>query len=147
MNFTTRRFGNIAIDSDRILLFPQGIIGYETHRHWVLLSEKGSDTVGWLQSLADGDLSFLVVTPHRFVPRYELQIHRNQLLSLPWSPADEALTLAIVSGESSGELTINLKAPVLINVARCLGRQVVVADEQPLQFVIHEEPAMLRKSA
>ncbi len=146
MKFETSRFGPIEIDSERILLFPEGVVGYESHRHWVLLSENESDNVGWLQSLSDGSLSFLVVTPHRFVPDYALQIHRNQLLSLPWSPEDETLTLALVS-DHDGTLTMNLKAPILVNVHRCLGRQVIVADEQPIRHAIHSPVTPLRKSA
>ena len=146
MKCKTSRFGELDIASDRIILFPDGIIGFEDKRHWVLLSEGEDDSVGWLQSLNDGALAFLVVTPHRFVEDYSLKVHRSQLMTLPWSPEDRSLTLAIVS-DHEGRLTANLKAPLLVNVDRCLGRQVFVADEQPVQCVLTQKPAPLRKSA
>ncbi len=146
MQFHTSKFGPLKIDSDRILLFPEGLVGFESHRHWVLLSERDNESVGWLQSLSDGDLAFLVVTPHRFVTDYSLQIHRSQLLALPWAPEDRSLTLAIVSNHD-GNLTANLKAPLIVNVDRCLGKQVVVSDDQPLQFLLHAQTEPLRKSA
>ena len=146
MQFHTSKFGTLEIDSQRIILFPDGIVGFESHRHWVLLSEDNDDSIGWLQSLSDGELAFLVVTPQRFVEGYEMKLHRSQLLTVPWSREDRSLTLAIVS-DHDGTLTANLKAPILLNVDRCLGRQVIVADDQPLQHVLYSQPAPLRKSA
>ena len=146
MKCDTSRFGQLDIASDRIILFPDGIIGFAEARHWVLLSEGEDDSVGWLQSLTNGDLAFLVVTPHRFVEDYSLKIHRSQLMSLPWAPEDRSLTLAIVS-DHGGRLTANLKAPLLVNIDRCLGRQVLVADDQPVQHVLTQDSAPLRKSA
>ena len=70
MKFHTTKFGTLDIDSERIILFPDGIAGFESHRHWVLLSESDEETIGWLQSLTDPAVAFLVVTPHRFVPGY-----------------------------------------------------------------------------
>ncbi len=146
MKFDTTKFGSLEINSDRIILFPDGLVGFEQYRHWVLLSEGKDDSVGWLQSVTDATLAFLVVTPHRFVQDYQLRVHRNQLLTMPWAPSDRTLTLAIVS-DRSGSLSVNLKSPVLINVDRCLGRQVIVADDQPIQYVLTHHPATLRKSA
>jgi flagellar assembly factor FliW len=146
MQFHTSKFGSLEIDSQRIILFPDGIVGFESHRHWVLLSEDNDDSIGWLQSLSDSELAFLVVTPQRFVEGYEMKLHRSQLLTVPWSREDRSLTLAIVS-DHDGTLTANLKAPILLNVDRCLGRQVIVADDQPLQHVLYTQPAQLRKSA
>jgi len=146
MKCNSSRFGQLDIASDRIILFPDGMIGFPQARHWVLLSEGDDDSVGWLQSLTDGELAFLVVTPHRFVEDYSLKIHRSQLMTLPWSPEDRSLTLAIVS-DHGGKLTANLKAPILLNVDRCLGRQVLVADDKPVQHVLTPNALPLRKSA
>ncbi len=146
MEFSTTRFGRLSVESDRILLFPDGLIGYESHRHWILLAENDDDSIGWLQSLSDADLAFLVVTPERFVVDYALRIHRSQLLTLPWSPDDRSMTLAIVS-EHQGTLTANLKAPLAINVDRCLGRQVISSDDQPMRYELSHPSVSLRKSA
>lgn len=146
MEFLSTKFGRLTVESDRIILFPDGLIGYEDHRHWILLSEGDDESVGWLQSLSDAGLAFLVVTPERFIPSYELRIHRSQLLTLPWAPEDRSMTLAIVS-DNNGTLTANLKAPLAVNVDRCLGRQVIASDDQPLRYELTYPSMPLRKSA
>jgi flagellar assembly factor FliW len=115
-------------------------------RHWVLLSENGDDAVGWLQSLNDAALAFSVITPHRFVPDYVLRIDRQQFSALPWSETDSSIILVLVS-QHDDKLTANLKAPIIINLDRGLGRQVVVADDQPLQYALSGQPERIRKSA
>jgi flagellar assembly factor FliW len=146
MRFETANFGQLQIDPESILLFPDGLVGFEQYRHWVLLSENDDDAVGWLQSLNDPELVFSVITPHRFVPNYSLRIDRAQFAALPWSSTDESIILGLVS-QRDGEFSVNLKAPVIINLQRGLGRQVVVADDQPLQYALSGQPGRIRKSA
>ena len=146
MRLETTRFGAIDVDSESILLFPNGLLGFEAHRHWILLAESDTESVGWLQSLNDVAVSIAVVTPQAFVPQYALRIHRSHLTSLPWAPGDEALVLAVVS-EHEGEFTLNLRAPLLLNLRRGLGQQVITADEQPVRFVLSSQPSFMRKSA
>ncbi|HMC10031.1 MAG TPA: flagellar assembly protein FliW, partial [Pirellulaceae bacterium] len=46
------------------------------------------------------------------------------------------------------DLTLNLKAPLIINLDRRLGRQVITTDEQPVALpLVPAPPALLRKSA
>jgi flagellar assembly factor FliW len=90
-----------------------------------------------------------VVSPRRFAPEYAVHIVRGQLAPLEFSQFDQAYVLTVVS-KSDGDLTLNLKAPLIINLDRRLGRQVITADEQPVALplpVATQQPALLRKSA
>ena len=40
----------------------------------------------------------------------------------------------MVVGRSDGLITLDLKAPLLINVARRLGRQVIAKGDQPVRY-------------
>ena len=146
MRLETARFGVIDVDSPSILMFPRGLVGFEGHRHWVMLSESDSDAVGWLQSLHDGNLSLAVISPQAYIPQYAMRLHRSHLATLPWEPGDDALALVIVS-EHDGEFTANLQAPILVNLTRGIGQQVVTADEQPVRFALSRDLMQQRKSA
>ncbi len=146
MKFESTHFGTLDIRADGIVLFPDGIIGYENYRHWVILWEEDSDAVCWLQSLDDPNLVFSAVMPHRFVPQYVLRISRDEFVSLPWAAGDDSIVLALVS-KHDDQLTINLKAPLLVNMDRNVARQAIVVDEQPLQYVLPRNSVPLRKSA
>jgi flagellar assembly factor FliW len=49
------------------------------------------------------------------------------------TPEDQAFVLAVLA-RNDGQLTVNLRAPIVINLDRRLGRQVVTTDEQPLAW-------------
>ena len=70
MNVETTRFGRLEVDSDDLLVFPAGLFGLESCRHWVLLADAQNDALGWLQCTSRPDVAVAVVTPRRFVPDY-----------------------------------------------------------------------------
>jgi flagellar assembly factor FliW len=147
MQIATKHFGDIKIEIDDILLFPQGVIAFEECRHWVLLADMDNPAVAWLQSANRAEVALPVVSPRRFSPSYAVHVTRGQLSALEFSQFDQAYVLAVVAC-SDGDLTLNLKAPLIINLDRRLGRQVITADEQPVALAIDSPaPAVLRKSA
>jgi len=59
---------------------------------------------------------------------------------------DRAFVLVVLS-QSESSLTINLRAPIVLNLDRRIGRQLVTSTEEPIQMAITGESAALRKSA
>jgi len=146
MILSTTRFGAVRLESDDIFLFANGLIGLEACRRWVLLADINNDAVGWLQSATHPDIALAVVSPRRFVPDYKVRLPAPQLASLELDDMDRAFILNVVA-KNEGRLTVNLKAPLLINLDRRIGRQVVTSDDQPLQYALSFETVQLRKSA
>lgn len=146
MQVNTSRFGPVEILPEDILLFSRGLIGLEPHRHWVLLADARNSGVAWLQSLSDPALALAMVSPRRYVPGYRVLIQRNQLTPLELAVLDEAFVLVPVGRNADG-LTLNLRAPVILNLNRRIGRQVITGDEQPLQLALPKIPLSLRKVA
>jgi len=132
MIIETTRFGATSVDPEDILLFPAGLFGLDDCRHWVLLADAENDSVAWLQSATRPDTALAVVSPRRFAPNYKVRVAPSQLQALDLGPQDQLL---------------NLRAPLLVNLSRRLGRQIVTNDEQPLQLPIAEVVTPLRKSA
>ena len=147
MKISTRHFGSVEINPEDILLFPRGIVAFEDCRHWILISDEENPALAWLQSISRPEVAIPVVSPRRFAPAYNVHIVRSQLAPLEFSQLDHAYVLTVVS-HSDGDLTLNLRAPLIINLDRRLGRQVITADEQPLAMpLVHIALTALRKSA
>ncbi len=146
MQINTSRFGPVAIMPEDILLFSSGIIGFEEHRHWVLLDDDSNGAVAWLQSLSDSDVALPLVSPRRFVPGYRVRITRGQLTPLELAVLDHAFVLVTLSYNDCGP-TINLQAPIVVNLDRRIGRQLVTSTAESIQEAILGESAALRKSA
>lgn len=135
MQIQTTRFGQIELDHSDILLMPHGLIGFETCRHWVLLSNPSNEDVAWLQSVGSAPVAVPVVSPRRFDPDYRVQIVRRDLSLLHLHSDDQVFVLAVVS-KNGHALTMNLKSPILLNASRQIAVQVVCNDDRPLSMPI-----------
>ena len=131
MQIQSSRFGKMDINHSDMLLMPHGLIGFETCRHWILLSGEGNEEVAWLQSVAQSNVAIPMVSPRRFAPNYRAHVSRRELTLLHIHTEDQLYVLSVVS-KSGGTFTANLKSPILLNASRQLAIQVVVTDEQPL---------------
>ncbi len=146
MQISTTRFGTLAVDVDDLLHFPHGVVGFEQCKQWVLLADPSSNAVGWLQSADRPATALAVVSPRRFVENYRIRVGQSQLAALTLSDRDRLYALCVVS-KQNGSCVMNLRAPILINLDRRLGCQVVTTDEQPLQMALTKPSVQLRKSA
>ena len=146
MQITTSRFGIVPVTPEDVFSFPLGLIGLESCRRWVLLSDAENPAVGWLQSANQPETAMAVISPRRFLPDYQVRVYRDQLAPLELSGVDQAFVLNVVA-KNAGCLTVNLKAPLIINLNRRVGRQVVTSDDQSVQFELTAPSMKLRKSA
>jgi flagellar assembly factor FliW len=146
MKIHTTRFGSIEIEPDDILFFRNGLLGFEDCRHWVLLADANNAAVAWLQSMQHADVAMPVVSPRRFVADYQVRLEPNDVDVLQLNSVEQAYVLGVVSRDED-VLTLNLRAPLVINLDRRIGCQVVTVDQQPLQYELATLPTALRRSA
>jgi len=146
MDVLTTRFGVLSVEPQDELIFDAGLIGLEHCRRWVVLTDTGNPTLGWLQSLDEGHIALGVVSPRRFVPEYQLRVDRCSLQSLDLATARDAEVVVIASRQASG-LTLNLRAPLVINVERRRGCQVIAKDDLPVQFPLSVPSLPLKRTA
>ena len=146
MKIHTTRFGTIEIEPDDILFFRNGLIGFEDCRHWVLLADSDNSSVAWLQSMQHSDIALPVVSPRRFVSGYQVRLEPSDVDMLQLTAVEQAFVLAVVS-RNDETLTLNLRAPLVVNLDRRVGSQVVTVDSQPMQYELATLPNVLRKSA
>ena len=151
MDVLTTRFGTLSVEPQDELVFDQGLIGLEHCRRWVVLTDTRNPALGWLQSLDEGHIALGVVSPRRFVPDYQLRVDRCHLQSLELTTARDAEVVVIASrqatGHEAGQLTLNLRAPLVVNVERRRGCQVIAKDDLPVQFPLSLPSLPLKRTA
>jgi flagellar assembly factor FliW len=146
MRIHTTRFGRIDVEPADVLNFSSGLPGLEDCRQWALLADAANDALGWLQSVARGDVALAVVSPRRFVPDYQVRIPRSELSPLAIGDMRQAQVVVVV-GTNGTNLTLNLKAPIVINLETRTGRQVVARGELALDYELSNDRPRLKKSA
>jgi flagellar assembly factor FliW len=148
MEVRTTRFGKLEIDPADILRFPLGLLGLCACREWVLIADAHHDALSWLQSVSRPDVAVAVVSPRRFVPDFQVRVARGDLTSLALARVEDAQVLVVLSRDDRGQFTLNLKAPLVLNIAQRMGRQVICESELPLQYVLGDlRPRPMKKSA
>ena len=129
MQVKTTRFGVVDIADDKVITFPQGLLGFPDHRRYCLLEPGDEACFFWLQSLDEPALAFVVTDPALFFKDYEVPIRAEQAESLNIDKIEDAQVFVIVN--KVGEmLTANLQGPLLINTLNLSGQQLVLADKR-----------------
>jgi flagellar assembly factor FliW len=124
----SKALGQVAVSQDRIINFPSGLPGFPNFRRYALIHDCLRSPFYCLQCVDNPSLAFLVTEPAALVPDYFPKNGVNYLKELDAaSPEDLQIlvTLTIPAGRP-GEMTANLMSPLLINLAKGLGKQVVI---------------------
>lgn len=146
MRIETDRFGSLQLDEQELFLFPQGLIGLETLRQWALIPDPENPAVAWLQSASRGDRALAVISPRAFVPDYRVHVSQRSVEVLQLRSNHRTYIVTTVAG-GVGQLTTNLRAPIIMNLDRRLGCQVVTGDDQPMQYMLPTSTAATNRAA
>jgi flagellar assembly factor FliW len=135
------RFGAVPLDRDRLITFPAGLLGFADCRRYALADLPDRQVAfKLLQSVDEPELAFLVLP----LDLAEGPISRGDLeracdeLGLEWRALVALALVTLRQGGDGIQVSINLRAPLLIDSRRQLGCQHVFAGEgYPLR---HELP-------
>ena len=139
----TKFFGTIDIEDEKIINFPNGIIGFENLKNFALIYDSEREErskISWLQSMEEPLMVLPVINPLDLMDAYTPTIE-DELMKNIGDPADADLlifvTLSIPSDLTL--MTANLKAPFIINTVDRKAMQVIVENaEYPVKFNAYE---------
>ncbi|MCK9445099.1 MAG: flagellar assembly protein FliW [Tissierellaceae bacterium] len=128
MKVQTREFGEIEIPEENIILFNEGIPGFEEEKSFaILLNEDKDNPFHWLQSLDTPDLAFIITDPFKIYEDYGVVLPQGAIEKLKIKSEEDVIiyTIVVVPDEIE-KMTTNLLGPVVINVKEKLGKQVIL---------------------
>ncbi|MEO5359794.1 MAG: flagellar assembly protein FliW [Nitrospirota bacterium] len=124
VKFKTSRFGSIEVSSDKVISFPDGIVGFPSIKRYVLIDHK--DTVlKWLQAADDPDVAFIVVEPTVLLQNFNMTLDPTTKRFLQLENNDDLVTLVIIRVENE-RVIANFHGPLLFNASLKIGVQVVL---------------------
>lgn len=141
MKLETRTFGTIEYTEEDVISFESGLYGFEDeHEFLYVQSEDEQFQFNWLQSIKTPELTFIVTVPYLFVEGYEFDIEDQVAENLKIEDAKKLTVMSIVNiGEEVEKATINVKAPLLINVETKVGRQIILKEDYPYKYYIFKK--------
>ena len=144
MTINTRIFGEVTIGDDRMIHFPKGIVGFPELTDFALIHDAEAGDQGgirWMQSMQEPNFAIPVVDPLAVKEDYDTEVNDDLLATI--CGIDDILVLVTITVPSDiTKMTVNLKAPIIINVPEKKACQLIVDQDYPVKFEIYE---ILRK--
>jgi flagellar assembly factor FliW len=148
LRLKTSRFGEVECPRSSVVTIFAGLIGFPQFKDFVLIEYTAP--FSWLQSTENPDLAFVVVNAAEFGESYSFDLPLSDR-ELDLTQEDEVAIFNIVSIRSDPrDSTVNLKAPVVVNLRNRKGRQVILDDNKfPTRMPLwaEQQPAESNQSA
>lgn len=115
-------FGEIEIQPDNIFYFENGLLGFESLNNYVLISDDEIVPFKWLMAIEDPEIMFPVVSPFFIDENYDIgkdiDLERYVLFSV------------VTFNDGNGNVTANLKAPIILCSEDLTGEQAIVISKE-----------------
>jgi flagellar assembly factor FliW len=129
VNIMTTRFGLIQASDSEIIRISDGLVGFRAFTQYVLLPDPEVAGLVWLQSVTAPELAFGLIAPPLAISDYRAELRPGDRAALELDDERQALTYVILNRGECG-LTANLQGPLVFNLARRLGRQLVLTSSR-----------------
>ena len=121
------RFGTCLYREDEVLTFPWGLPGFGSLRRFIAINLESQEKFVWLQSLDDPSVAIPVADPWQIFAEYAPQLPPYAISSLDLQKPDDFVTLCVVVvSPGAVEMTMNLLAPVIVNLRTRVARQITL---------------------
>ncbi|TAH69454.1 MAG: flagellar assembly protein FliW [Anaerolineaceae bacterium] len=140
----TKHFGEIDLDEDKIIIFDQGILGFEDCKRYAIIYDNDSGErpdITWLQNIEEPALAIPVISPFLIRPDFNPTAPDALLSSLgEITPENLVVLVSVTIPSDVSKISANLKAPFVINADSKKGCQVIVDDaDYEIKYYFYEQ--------
>lgn len=137
MKIESTRFCELEVAEEQLFNFPHGIPGFPEEKSFAYILYDAESPFSFLQSTKEANLTFVLVDPFAFFKDYEfvLEDEVTKDLELSQENLPQVFLIATLKGKLA-EMTVNLRAPLVVNVANRTGRQVIL--DKPEYSIRHK---------
>ncbi len=138
----TKFFGEVDLPEEKIVTLERGLIGLGDYTRFTILydCEKEETNISWFQSIEEPWLAMPVIKPWIVKEDYN-PVVEDELLSHIGELTEENLVILLTMNVPPNlkEMSVNLKAPIIINSDTRKGAQIVVENEDyEVKYKIYE---------
>lgn len=141
MRVETRLFGEIDIEDDKVITLHSGLIGFPEMKSFTLIyDEQKKGNIMWFQSLDEPQFAMPVLDPNLLDIDYNPVVNDELLSPLGELREDNLFVLVTLTVPADvKKMTVNLRAPMVINTDTMLADQIMVEDDDaPIRFPIYD---------
>lgn len=130
MKIVSSKLGEIEYKEDDIITLSSPFLGFPELSDFLLISNESSYPFLWFQSVEDPDICFVVVEAATFFKDYNPTLNKREIKVLAVDDIKEVKIFCIVVVPDDPKMsTANLRAPLVINFAKKLAKQIILDDD------------------
>lgn len=112
------------------IIFNKGIPGFESLKSFTLKDLDGNEKFKVLESKKD-EIGFVTISPFEIYSDYEIKLDEETIKELKIDKPEDVLILSIITlGKTLENSTMNLQAPLVININNNLGKQYIMQNSK-----------------
>lgn len=138
----TKFFGEVNLPEEKIITLDRGLIGLPDYKKFTILydCEKEESTISWFQSVDEPTLALPIINPLLVKEDYN-PVVEDELLKHLGELTDENLVILLTMTVPANveEMSVNLKAPIIINSDTRKGAQIIAEnDDYEVKYKIYD---------
>ncbi len=120
---TTSQFGEIEFSDDLVYHFQSGPAGFEELHDFIIINDEESAPLRWLLSVEDPSVGFAIVEASLVAPEIYSEV-------APEDRENSVLFVIVILRQPPEQVTVNLKAPILVRKDKRIASQVILDSEK-----------------
>jgi len=119
------------VNKNDIIRFPEGLLGFRDAKEYAFFDINDCEPFKSMLSVKENGPDFVVVETRTIIGDYSPLDSLSSFEQVDLGSPMELVVLSIVTlSEKPEDITINLRAPLLVNLATSQGKQVILDDER-----------------
>jgi flagellar assembly factor FliW len=129
----TKFHGRVEYQQEQVLQVPAGLFGFDSETELLLLEIPSLRPLVFIQSTKTANLCFLSLPAQVVDAKYRLALRKADICSFGYSVeaspeiGSDLLCLVLLTTDGEQAATANLRAPLVVDIKRHRGMQVIVA--------------------
>ncbi|WP_333859930.1 flagellar assembly protein FliW [Clostridium sp.] len=136
MKLNTKCHGVLEYSEKDIIVFKKGIPGFEHLKKFILAPVEENNLFYVLHSIEDKNVGIVAASPFNVLEDYEFELNEDKESELKIKSVEDIFIVNTVTLDSLlKNITINLKAPIVVNIKENIGEQLILDKvEYPIKY-------------
>ncbi|MCR1953977.1 flagellar assembly protein FliW [Clostridioides mangenotii] len=111
--------------------FRKPLLGFDNLVEFEIVDVEINRIFKEVNSLEDENIGFLAISPFDMDENYEIKLSDNDIKELEIENPEDVLLLNIITlGDSLATSTVNMRAPIVINIKNKFASQIVIQNDK-----------------
>ena len=131
MKLLSRYYGEREYEEKDIITFEKGLPGFRELKKFIIFPVEENKVFNMLHSIDNMEIGLVIVSPFYVMKEYEFELSDEKIDELSVEKENDINVYTTVClNKDIKNITVNLKAPIVINIKENKGEQLILDDDK-----------------